>query len=133
MLLPHGAVIALVDGRRFELFRNAGQEAHPELTPLSVPHLDEGNHSAASHRSSTGNHADSLVTEDSHAIAVAAWLNSQVLAHKIAHLVVIAPPRLLGEMRQHYHTRLRECLVGEVSKELCGRKGPEIVAALRGK
>jgi protein required for attachment to host cells len=133
MLLPHGTVIALVDGAKFELFRNGGNEADPELAHLPSPTLDSANHSGASHRSSTGNHADSLVNEDAHAIAVVAWLNAQILGHKIEHLVIIAPPRTLGEMRHHYHRELQVRLVGELTKDLIGRKGPEIVAALRAK
>ena len=59
MLLPHGTVIALVDGQNFQLFRNAGSEATPELDPLPGPALDSHNHSGGSHHSSSGNHAGS--------------------------------------------------------------------------
>lgn len=133
MLLPHGTVVALVDGHKFELFRNAGNEATPELDPLPSPALDSHNHSGGSHRSSSGNHAGSLVAEDAHAIAAVNWLNAQVLGHKIEHLVLIAAPRTLGEMRRHYHKQLEGVLMGELAKDLSGRKGPEILAALRGK
>ena len=51
MLLPHGTVIALVDGHNFELYRNAGDEAAPELSALPSPKLDTHNHSGASHHS----------------------------------------------------------------------------------
>ena len=61
------------------------------------------------------------------------WLNAQVLGHKIEHLVLIAAPRTLGEMRRHYHKQLEGVLMGELAKDLSGRKGPEILAALRGK
>lgn len=133
MLLPHGTLIALVDGQNFQLFRNAGNEATPELDPLPAPALDAHNHSGGSHRSSSGNHAGSLVAEDAHAIAAVNWLNAQALAHKIEHLVLIAAPRTLGEMRRHYHKQLEQVLMGELAKDLSGRKGPEILAALRGK
>lgn len=39
MLLPHGAVIAVVDGQNFELYRNAGDEAAPELAALPAQSL----------------------------------------------------------------------------------------------
>ena len=43
MLLPHGAIVALVDGKKFELFRNTGKDSHPELSAVDAPRLDEHN------------------------------------------------------------------------------------------
>lgn len=131
MLLPHGAVVALVDGKNFELYRNAGNEAEPELTNLQAPKLDTRNHSGGNHHSSAGNHADKLVEEDAHANAAVQWLNSQVLGHKIEKLVVIAAPRTLGEMRRHYHKQTEQAIVTELAKDLIGKPGSEIIVALR--
>lgn len=133
MLLPHGTIIALIDGHNFELYRNVGNEAEPELSQLPSPQFDSHNHSGGSHRSSTGNHADSLVAEDAHAIAAAGWLNEQVLGNKIKHLVVFSPPRSLGELRKHYHKMTVHVLLKEVAKDLVGRKPSEILVALREK
>lgn len=133
MLLPHGAVIALVDGNKFELYRNNGNEAAPDLAAQAAPKLDINNHSGTSHRSSAGNHSDSLVAEDAHAIAAVEWLNAQVLGDKFEHLAVIAAPRTLGEMRRHYHKQTEKALLGELAKDLTGRKADEILAVLRGK
>lgn len=133
MLLPHGTVVALVDGTRFELYRNAGNEAAPELTAMTAPKLDSHNHSGGGHHSSPGNHADSLVAEDAHATAVVNWLNSQVIAHKIEHLAVIAAPRTLGEMRRHYHKQTERAILKEVHKDLAGKTAATILAALREK
>ena len=54
MLLPHGTVIAVIDGSAFELYRNTGTEAEPELSAEESPKLDSSNHSAGSHHSSSG-------------------------------------------------------------------------------
>lgn len=131
MLLPHGTVIALIDGANFELYRNAGNEAEPELAALDAPTLDSHNHSGVGHRSSPGNHADRQVSEDAHALAAVEWLNGQVLAHKIEQLVVIASPRTLGEARKHYHKMTERTLIRELAKDLIGRPADDIVAALR--
>ena len=132
MLIPHKTLIALVDGAAFELFRNAGNEAEPQLEPLATPRLDEHNKGAGAHHySSSGNPTGHLLEEDAHAAAVAGWLNGEVLAHRVEGLVVIAAPRTLGELRKHYHKQLEAVLLGEYSKDLIGRKGPEIVEALR--
>lgn len=133
MLLPHGAVIALIDGQKFELYRNAGDEAGPELTILDAPTLDSRNHSGVSHHSSHGNHADHLVAEDAHVGAAVEWLNAQVLGHKIEQLVVIASPRSLGEARKHYHKMTERAVIHECAKDLVGRQPADILAALREK
>lgn len=134
MLLPHGTIVALVDGDRFELFRNTGNEATPELTAQATPALDLHNHSAGvRHDSNRGNPSGHHKMEDVRAAAAAEWLNKQVLDHKIDNLVIIAAPRTLGEMRPHYHSRLEQALMGELAKDLVGRSGPEIIEALRGK
>lgn len=132
MLLPHGTLIALVDGERFELYRNSGNEAHPELAVIDTPKLDEQNKGSGNrHYSSAGNPQASLLNEDAHAAAVTEWLNGQALAHKLEALVVIAAPRTLGEMRKHYHKQLEATLLGELSKDLVGRTGPDIIDALK--
>ena len=93
MLLPHGAVIVLADGKAWEIYRNAGNEAAPELTALPVPHLVEQNHgSGTRHGSSSGNPSGHQLDEDAHAAAVAAWLNAKVASRQIEHAVVIAAP-----------------------------------------
>ena len=133
MLIPHKTLVALVDGERFELYRNAGDEAEPDLAAEAVPNLDVHNHGSGSrHYSSAGNPQASLLNEDAHAAAVTDWLNQQVLGHKVASLVIIAAPRTLGEMRRHYHKQLEAILLKEVAKDLVGRPTADILAALRG-
>ncbi len=122
MLIPHGTLVAVADGAKFELFRNDGDETSLKLSALPTPHLDaHGNDSGGHHRSSTAEHAKHLQEEDSHAAAVVAWLNHQTIDAKIDHLIVIAAPRTLGEMRRHYHVTLKAKLVGELAKELTGQ------------
>ena len=133
MLLPTGTVVALLDGEKFELYRNDGTEAEPTLIPLDDPTLDSSNHSAGSHHSSGGNHEGNMVAEDSHAVAAAAWLNEQVLGHHIAQLVIFAAPRTLGELRKHYHKLTAQAVLSEVNKSYTGRSPDEIIAALREK
>ncbi len=133
MLLPHGAVIAVVDGQTLELYRNAGDEGEPELSALPTPKLDAHNHSGGSHHSSAGNHAGNMVNEDAHAAAAATWLNGQVLSHELKDLVVIAPPRTLGELRKHYHKLTERALLKELHKDLIGKQPRDILQALREK
>lgn len=133
MLLPHGAIVAVVDGEELELYRNGGNEAAPELAPMDAPKLDEHNKdSGARHISSSANPGH-LLEEDSHIAAVVSWLNRQVTVGEIKHLVVVAPPRTLGEMRRRYEKQLEGVLIGELHKELIGQSGSDILTALRAK
>jgi protein required for attachment to host cells len=49
--------------------------------------------------------------------AVAKWLNQEIATGKIGPLFVIAPARVLGELRLHYGEALKRKLVGELAKE----------------
>lgn len=140
MLLPHGTVFAIVDGEHFELYRNTGTEAEPQLDAMDVPPLSVTNYSAGAHdhdkisRFQVGAPKDRLnkLEEAAHVAAVAQCLNAKVLAHEIDRLVIVADPRSLGEMRRHYHKTLEDALVGEVAKTLTGRPAGEILQAARG-
>ncbi|KHK91376.1 baeRF12 domain-containing protein [Novosphingobium malaysiense] len=138
MLLPHGTVFAIVDGENFELYRNSGMEASPQLTAMDVPDLDGTNFSAGAKdhdkisRFQAGAPKDRLdkLEEAAHVTAVAQWLNGEVLGHRIDKLVIVADPRSLGEMRKHYHKQLENVLLAEIPKTLTGRPAPEIVQVL---
>ena len=129
MLLPHGTVIAVIDAHTFNLFRNAGTEAEPELVETESPKLDSHNHSGGTHHDGS----TAVKTEEAHTIAAIKWLNTEVLAHNIEHLVLIAGPRTIGELRKHYHKALETALVGEVHKDLGKSKAQDILAALKAK
>lgn len=131
MQLPNNATVAVADGQNLSLFRNHGTEGHPALTAVEAPQLHAVNAgSGGRHYSSSGNPNESLQAEDGFAAAAAAWLNKQVLDGKIEHLVIIAAPRTLGELRKHYHKQLQAVLVGELHKDLAGRPVAEVAAAI---
>lgn len=128
MLIPHGTVIAVIDGKACELYRNAGTEAAPELSAMETPALVEHNHSSG------GSHASPHEQDEiAHCAAVADWLNRQVLGHKIVQLMLIAPPRALGELRHQIGKATQTAIIKELAKDMVGRQPTEIIAALRGK
>lgn len=132
MLLPHGTLVAVIDGRHFELHQNSGSETDPVLSAMAPPKLDEHNKGAgARHHSSSANPTGHLLDEDAHVAAVAGWLNGQVQGGKIDHLVIVAAPRALGELRRHYGSRLEKALLKEISKDLAGRSGRDVLEAVR--
>jgi protein required for attachment to host cells len=100
------------------LFRNEGDEANLALKELPVAKLhphDKG--SSQGHHSSSANPDDKSQEEGSYASATADLLNQRVLSGEIDHLYVVAPPRTLGDLRKHYHAKLRDKLIGEMHHE----------------
>ena len=68
--------------------------------------------------------------ELAHGAAVAEWLNQKAIGGQIEEVLVIADPKTLGDMRQHYHTELRSKLAGEIDKTLTGLPIDKIEAAI---
>jgi len=131
MKLPKGALVAVCDGAKLSLFKNTGDEAQPSLTALNTPAVDDDNMgSGGRHQSSAANPDDSTQNEDAYAAGIAALLNKRALSGGMDHLVVIAAPRTLGELRKHWHKALKSKLVGELAKDLTGSSTADIEAAI---
>ena len=56
--------------------------------------------------------------EERFAVEAAHLLNTAALSNAFESLVVVAPPRTLGELRKHYHKEVEKRLVAEVPKDL---------------
>ena len=131
MLIPNETFVAVVDGKKLNLFRNSSDNGEPDLVAMSVPAVDDTNKSSGGrHQSSAANPDDSQQSEDGFAAGVAAMLNAQVLAGNIGKLIIIAAPRTLGEMRKHYHKGLSAKLLGEVAKDLTGHALADVEQAV---
>ena len=130
MLLPNGATVAVADGEKLNLFRNIGDETHPELSPLRAEDVDAEQAGSSGHHGSSANPDHGQVKEDGFTAGVADLLNRQVLTGKIAALVVIAAPRTLGELRKHYHQKLSALLICEIAKDLTGHGVSDVEKAI---
>lgn len=133
MQIPHNTLIAVADGAKLLLLRNTGDAAHPRLE--TVEH--ETQHHAATHdqgadRPGKGHgsegHGRSAVAqtdwhqqdEDRFAVHTADLLDRLATDGWAEHIVVIAPPKTLGEMRKHYAKSVETRLLGEMHKDLAG-------------
>ena len=131
MQIPKGATVAVLDGQKLSLFHNTGDEANPELKASPVPTINTDNKSGGvGHPSSSANPADSQQDEDGFTAGIADLLNKQAIEGKMKDLIVIAAPRALGELRKHYHQKLKDVLVGELSKDLTGQTSDDIQKAI---
>ncbi|MHA6720287.1 host attachment family protein [Sphingomonas sp. RS6] len=68
--------------------------------------------------------------EDRFAAEVAGLLKERALRNEFESLIIVAPPKTLGELRKQYHQSVTERLKGEVDKDLTGHTVPQIEEAL---
>ena len=65
-----------------------------------------------------------------HAAAVAELLNKAAQRNEFEHAVVIAPAKMLGELRKHYHKTFESKLLKELHKDMTGQGSDGIADAL---
>ena len=156
MQVPNESVVLVADGRKSLFFRNQGDA---EFLNLSVeakevqdnpPDREQGTDTAgraftsagsprtgtavspgANNRSAYEETDFHQLEEDRFAADMAEQLKRRALANEFEALIVVAPPRTLGELRKHYHKEVERRLVGEVAKDLVNVPVAEIERILR--
>lgn len=149
MRVPHKAVVVVADGRKMLFLRNEGDAMAPNL---QVEHAEE-QQNPSDHEQKTdlagrtsqmrGGGGGVAVTsgtmgepdyhqqeEDRFAADTAALLKKRALANDFEKLIIVAPPKTLGELRKHYHKEVSDRLTGELAKDLTGHPIPDIEKAL---
>ena len=129
MKLPKGALVAVVDGEKLALFENTGQQ-EVQLSARPTPTIADRASGAAGRISSEANPDNDTQAEDGFAMGVAEVLNKWVLNNKVDHLLVIAAPKTLGQLRKGWHKETQAKLVGEIAKDLTGHSTDQIAAAI---
>jgi protein required for attachment to host cells len=129
MILPNGAIVAVVDGEKLVLFKNTGHDTM-KLSALETPLIPDKASGSTGHSSSAANPDDDTQAEDGFAVGVAGILNQRALSGELNDLLVIAAPKTLGELRKHWHKALEAKLIGEIAKDLTGHPTDEITAAI---
>lgn len=141
MRVPHDALVLVTDGRKLLLLRNAGDAEFPNLRTI-LSKVDENPADRAQKSDSPGRAFSSSLggagrsaydetdlherRETAFAIAAAALLHDRLQAGPRQPLIVVAPPKTLGELRAHYCDAVRKNLVGEIAKDLVKHPLPEI-------
>ena len=129
MIISTGTLVAVVDGEKLALFHNTGHQS-VELTPRPTPAIAERASGVAGRISSGANPGNDTQAEDGFAMGVADELNKLVLNHKVEHLLVIAAPKTMGQLRKGWHKETAARVVGEISKDLTGHSAEQIAAAI---
>lgn len=143
MNIGNGTLVMVADGKKLLVFRNDGSRMHPALTTLVHEEADnpasrEQGADAAGHvRSSMGAGGSSYGDTDWHeqseanfARHAADMLEEFAVDGRDADIVVIAPPRTLGKLREHYRDRTSKQVIGEIAKDLARHTTDNIVHAI---
>jgi protein required for attachment to host cells len=145
MKVPRNSCVLVADGKKLLFFRNEGDGLAPKLEverkreqvkPATRDQKSDGAGRAFASWG-TGSHAYAeadfhQLEEDRFAAEAAEMLNRRALRNEFDALIVVAPPRTLGELRKHYHKEVAKRLSGEVAKDLTGHPVSEIEKILVG-
>ena len=141
MQIPHNAMVVVADGRKMLLFRNQGDAQFPNLSVIThdekpVPAREDfatdepGTYrdmGAGMQQKSGYEETDfHQLEEDRFAADVAEMLKARALRNEFDKLIVVAPPKALGELRKNYHKEVEARLIGEIAKDMTNRPTDEI-------
>ena len=143
MLVPHNTFVVVADGRKMLFLRNEGDAQNPNLivehaeeqaNPADRDHTTDDAGRASSpqggSQSSMGRTDAHQLEEDRFAASTADLLKRRALGNEFERLIVIAPPKTLGELRKHYHKEVSNRITGELAKDLTGHPVPDIEKAI---
>jgi len=147
MHVPHNAFVVVADGRKMLFLRNEGDAEYPNLqvakkrvdiNPPTQDQVTDMADPASSTRTPGANWGGGggeptdvhQIEEDRFAADTAALLKDWAMRNEYESLIVVAPPRTLGELRKHYHKEVSDRLTGELDKDLTGHTVPQIEEAL---
>ena len=137
--IPTSAMVLVSDGRRARFLRNRGTPVRPELImELSLadenpPTREQGADQPGRSHSPDGLSRSAMEETDWHrqaeerfAARIADTLYDMEHAHRFQELVVVAPPRMLGELRARLRTEVADTVIAEVAKDLSALPAPEL-------
>ena len=144
MQIPHDSFVLVADGRKSLFFRNEGDGDFPNLSVErkevreNPDHIDQATDTAGQAASPVPGASATMGETDFHVLEeqrfaadMAEMLRIRALNNEFEALVVVAPPKTLGELRKHYHKEVEKRLVAEVPKDLTNLPVPEIERVLQ--
>ena len=132
--LPAGALVMVGDGRRARFLRNSGTPRHVDLTVVRTMEIEnpstreQGSDRPGRFMGADGSNRSAVEQTDWHqqaedrfAVEIARVLRHMRDAREFETLVVVAPPKMLGNLRAAFHPEVAARIVGEVAKDLTAR------------
>ena len=135
--ITHNALVLIGDGQKALFLRNKGTAHQVRLEVEQVMNRKIGNARARYRSSGTlpavGTARSAVEEVDWHHIAkerfageIAQALYRHAHDNRFEKLVVIAPAKVLGNLRKAFHAEVADRVVGEISKELTSHPIPRI-------
>ena len=137
--LPKDGWIVVADGEKALFLRNGGDAKFPNLAVFremeqeNPPTRDQGTERPGRLSDGSNPHRSAVEETDWHRFAKAQFAREIAgklyqLAHKgrFDHLVLVAPGRILGEMRKELHQEVTQRVIGEIDKTLTNHPVHEI-------
>jgi protein required for attachment to host cells len=140
--IPAGALVLVGDGRKALFLRNKGAPTHVELAVERVleqadpPTREQGTDRPGRYRGGEGPKSAFEETdwhqlaEDRFAAQIGDALNRLAYENKFAHLVLVAPPKVLGALRARLHKEALGRVAAELHKDLTSQPIAEIARTL---
>ncbi len=141
--IPSNALVLIGDGKRARFLRNRGTPrrveliVERELSQENPPTREQGTDKPGRYLGSDGVSRSAMEQTDWHQLAeqrfaaeVAETLYQMGHAHQFRDLVVVAPPKMLGDLRAAFHPEVSERIVAEVPKDLTMHPVPELARVL---
>jgi len=137
--IPHAALLLVGDGRKVLFLRNKGTPVHVELVVERVleqqnpPTHDQGTSPPGRYSGPDGVSRSAFEETDWHQLAEDRFAHEISAAlYRLAHagafrdLIVVAPPKVLGNLRASFHKEVAERVVEEIAKDLTAHPVAEI-------
>ena len=137
--IPSNALVLVSDGRRARLLRNQGTLANPKLTveraleQQNPPTREQGTDKPGRMHGTDGVSRSAVEQTDWHQIQEQRFASELAeLLYKLGHagefveLIVVAPPKMLGDLRASFHPKVSSAVIAEVPKDLTRYSVPEI-------
>ncbi|WEK48627.1 MAG: host attachment family protein [Candidatus Kaistia colombiensis] len=131
-LIHHNALVLVGDGRKALFLRNRGT---PQALDLAVEDILDGAENPPTREQGTdrpgrvvqgvGQSRSAVEQTDWHtleeqkfAVTIAEALYRAAIANTFSELVIVAPPKILGTLRQSFHKQVSDRIHGEMTKTL---------------
>ncbi|MBX3532409.1 MAG: host attachment protein [Rhizobiaceae bacterium] len=137
--LAHDIWVVVADGEKALFLRNEGDAEYPnlqvmrELNEENPPTREQGTDQAGRFHDGPSPHRSATEETDWHRIAkerfadeIAGRLYKHAHRGDFEKLVIVAPPLVLGEMRQRLHKEVADRVEAEISKTLTGHPVDQI-------
>ena len=141
--LAHGAWVFVGDGQKALFLFNEGDELYPNLRRLSVethkdlPTHEQGSDAPGRAYSSVGDIRSAVGDTDWHevekerfALTMAERINKAAQANQFPQIIIVAPPKILGELREALAQEVTPKILAEIPKDLTHHTIAEIEAAV---